>query len=203
MVLVCARMPTLTWATVDEELAKDLFHIWISGADYEWAQDAWRRLTDAGLTAFDDDDELERHRVVIRFLTLAAIYHRFCDNSFREGTELDVLAGEIPTSDEPDPDGVSLNPFRIGQLVGDDSPAEDIGEALVELVRQEHRTLLRALTKTYQDPGFLFASLWRSATRGWSDEPEDSPDDAEILNEDISSEKLEAYQWFEEGCPLN
>ena len=196
-------MPTLTWATLDEELAKALFNVWISGADYEWAQDAWRRLTDAGVTAFDDGDELERHRVVIRFLTLAAIYHRFCDSSFEEGTELDVLAGEIPTSDEPDPDGVCLNPFRIGQLVGDDSPAEDIGEALVELVHREHRTLLRALTKTYQDSSLLFASLWRSATCGLLDDPEDAADDAEILNDDISSEKLAAYQWFEEGCPLN
>ena len=196
-------MPTLTWATLEEEFAKDLFNIWVSGSDYEWAQDAWRRLTDAGLTAFNDGDELERHRTVIRFLTLAAIYHRFCYASYREGCELDVLVRMIPTSDEPDPDGACLNPFCIGQLVGDDSPSADVWDALIELVYQEHRTLVRTLAKTYKNPDHLFVSLWRSAMGVWWDDPKDAPDDDQILNENISAEKLEAYAWFEEDCPID
>ena len=37
----------------------------------------------------------------------------------------------------------------------------------------------------------------------WWDDPKDAPDDDQILNENISTEKLEAYAWFEEDCPID
>ena len=56
-------MSTLTWATFDEELAKALFNVWISGADYESAPPEFREqmvaLVRTGRTPEDLAHEFE------------------------------------------------------------------------------------------------------------------------------------------------
>jgi len=127
-------MDELSWEDFDK-IFWPLFGIWVHGGDREWAKLAWRRPAKSGLASYDDDHE--RQVVIIRFVAVAATYHRFCRMTFEEGDDLDVLVGELNYSDEPY-DNDKLNPFLVGQLGGIDADAADVSEAVVRLVRTEH-----------------------------------------------------------------
>ena len=72
---------TLLWKNI-ESFAKNNFNIWSNDGQFIFAEQAWRAIVDAGLA--DYTDEIERHRVLIRLMTIATFYGEFCDLVFDE-----------------------------------------------------------------------------------------------------------------------
>lgn len=99
-------MERLTWEEV-KGYANDLFNIWIGHYEINWAHKAWNILEKTGLTRYETD--LEKHKVLIRLLTLATLYAEFCKLAFEESICL-YYYGWI--------DLLDLNKFRLAQLIG-------------------------------------------------------------------------------------
>ena len=78
-------------------LRQELFNVWASGSEREWAKVAWRRLGSMGLTGYGD--ESERQDVLVRFFTLACIYHSFCIEVFEEGYDFETLKYQVDVSE--------------------------------------------------------------------------------------------------------
>jgi len=67
---------TVWWEDISEDAAS-LFRVWTEGRELHWAKKSWEALGKRGLTSYAD--EVERARVVVRLMTLAAIYRDFCE----------------------------------------------------------------------------------------------------------------------------
>ena len=167
-------------------LRQELFRVWVSGGDSEWAETAWRRLAGAGLT--DYVDEKERRAVLIRFFTLACIYNSFCIEVFEEGYDFQDLSYNVdvsdllPVDDSDDStlDGRSESTVEQSEegdessdgdeeAEDDDEPEEDDEpyESLRSLVEVEHPKLVAALTKAFGDKWAFFGYLWISCNSTW------------------------------------
>jgi hypothetical protein len=64
--------------------AHEIFHIWTNrhADELRWASSAWTAVQRAGLTSYSD--EVEKTLVLIRLMTLAAMYHEFADRAWQE-----------------------------------------------------------------------------------------------------------------------
>lgn len=146
------------WSEV-ETAAAQMFRVWASGGDLDWARQAWALLIGAGLA--DDANELERCKVLLRLLGLADYYYNFCTIYRDEPLEPDYLdwAEEL-----------LIAPFRLGQLVGAETALNDEADevrlyqdALNELVPTFEDEVIEALQQGYGDRRRLFIALWRSS----------------------------------------
>lgn len=202
-------MPILTWDEIESAAAR-AFSIWTGQPELRWAKEAWQILSDAGLAAYEG--ELDRHRAIIRFLALAGIYSDWCAAAWGEYSDLQCSYWT---------EGLDVNAFRLGQLVGADEDSEDgelddnvlTEEALHRLADAARPDVVRALLGHFGTASGLFLSLWRSMDfphdeiddqeneeDDWDDEgSRDTPTDDAILNE-ITDEKLRAFDWTQDGC---
>ena len=148
--------PQMMWDEV-EAAARSAFRVWDSRRELAWAEEAWDHLADAGLTAYATD--LERHRVLIRFLVLPRFYLDWSSKAYNH-SEGDMLTDWVETLD--------LSPFRLGQLVGsgddntdwrDDSPL--VHSALQSLTYDARGEVVGALKAGFGGDNGLFLSLWR------------------------------------------
>ena len=161
-------------------LRQELFHVWASGADREWAETAWRRLAEAGLTDYVDQNE--RRAVLIRFFTLACIYNSFCIEVFEEGYDFQDLSYSVevsdllPVEDSEDSavDGGLDSTVEQGEdgdesSDGDDESEDDDQpyESLRSLVDVEHPKLVAALMKAFGGEWPLFGFMWISCNWTW------------------------------------
>jgi hypothetical protein len=179
-------------------LAEEVFRIWTDGGDLRWAQEAWEHVTAAGLANYSTT--LDRVVVDIRLMTIGSIYRDWC-----------AVAHDERQDDEPTYwlDGTDISLVHLGQLIGseDDLGDEDQAEnAIHALILRERPRILKTLLAGFGDVPGLFVSLWRSALEDESDsifDDEDGRDptasDWEVLN-DVTDEKLAAYQWIDQGC---
>jgi len=212
----------------DLQGAADLaFSIWVDQPELRWAKQAWSSLERAGLTSYFN--ESQRHQVLVRFVALADLYHEFCHLAWDEMYEpaylewadelsltrfrIGQLAGLAGVDEWPDDD-----------TVDDDEVATT---ALVSLVHSARAEIVPALQAGFGGVAGLFVALWRSnrfepdaasdaadtgpEARSEGAQEEDSEDDdeeiveepetdEEILN-DVTGEKLRAYEWLTAGCP--
>lgn len=160
-------------------LRQELFRVWVSGGDREWAETAWRRLAGAGLTDYVDENE---HRVVlIRFFTLACIYNSFCIEVFEEGYDFQDLSYSVEVSDllpvEASEDSAvdggldsTVEQRENGDESSDGDESEDDDqpyESLRALVEVEHPKLVAALTKAFGGEWPLFGYMWISCNWTW------------------------------------
>lgn len=183
-------------------LGLELFNIWSGGTEVEWAAYMWSILERAGLTAYDDGDEVERTLVVCRLVTLAGINLEFAAHAWgegyrgewRESVHVDFL-GDYPL----------LDPVAIGRLAersgvctdSVDDGRESVTSLIHELAADEWDRVVRALLEELGE-SYLFASLW--ATR---DGDARYPLPAEVVGEITSTdifEKADAYGWVSDGC---
>src|SRR5438093_442906 len=67
------------------DVAGSVFDIWCDGSEQQWAEQAWKYISKAGLAAYQD--ELGHTQVLIRFLGLAGIYHDFWHVAWEEPSE--------------------------------------------------------------------------------------------------------------------
>ena len=95
------------------DVAGSVFDIWCDGSEQQWAEQAWKYISKAGLAAYQD--ELGHTQVLIRFLGLAGIYHDFWHVAWEEPSEPDygIWAEEL-----------NLSPIRVGMLLGRDRHLE-------------------------------------------------------------------------------
>jgi hypothetical protein len=204
------------------------FAIWVDQPELRWARQAWSSLERAGLTSYVN--ERQRHRVLVRFVALADLYHEFCHLAWDEMYE----PGYLEWADE-----LNFSRFRIGQLAGlagvdewpDDDEAVDDDEvattALVSLVHSARAEIVPALRAGFGGVEGLFVALWRSnrfepeaasdaadtgleAGREGAEEEDYDDDEEEIVDEpetdeeilnNVTGEKLRAYEWLAAGCP--
>ena len=161
-------------------LRQELFRVWASGGDSEWAETAWRRLAGAGLT--DYVEENERRAVLIRFFTLACIYNSFCVEVFEEGYDFQDLSYSVEVSDllpveyseDSAVDGgldstVEQREDGDESSGGDDESEDDDQpyESLRSLVDVEHPKLVAALTTAFGGEWPLFGYMWISCNWTW------------------------------------
>jgi hypothetical protein len=183
--------PRVLWSDV-MIFAPDMFEVWHEGSEVRWAEQAWRKLAEAGLTGFNG--EVERTRVLVRFVGVAAFYHSWCQATWQEGY---VMINDWAR-------GMALSVFRLGQLAGphffsdvDLTDDELSDELLREVTDQEYDNIVAILASSGEAE--LFTSLWLSR------EPACSNDEVtgllyETVNEELSDEKFAGYAWITGGC---
>lgn len=188
---------SITWDRL-EVAAEEAFRVF-GGAEMAWARQIWELLAAQGLAAAPD--ELARHRVAVRFLTLALVYRDFCYHAWKK---------DVPPSLADWAYYLELQPLRIGQLLGPEvslkgatSEAELLEAALAELTRRERPVLFKAMVAALGSPSKVFVSLWRTrqvpgAHAGGNGNGSDSEE--AILNE-LSFEKIDAFEFVSKGFP--
>ncbi len=187
----------LRWSSIADE-AEKLFDAWGSDAEHDWARKAWEHIETSGLTRYTND--VERTRVLIRMVALAALYHSWWRTVDVEGSvELINWSGEL-----------QISSFRVAQLAGvdfspelDQSEEELYEEAVRTLVEQEHSNILGALLAGFGDETELFISLWLSNDPNWSGRaviPNELRDDIINVHE---NGKLEGFAWVSNGCSID
>ena len=93
----------------------------------------------------------------MRFLALAGLFADFYEMAFSDGFEPQYLhlSG-----------GLEITPFRLGQLVGEDSEwtfeEEDLDSLLQSLANDFRKEIYPALVAGFGDLSLLFISLWKS-----------------------------------------
>jgi hypothetical protein len=202
-----------------EDVASELFNVWASGGDLEWAKTAWQALTRAGMTTYTS--EAERTICMVRLIALSALYREFCVRAFDEGSSSEwqeLITGDL-VGDYP-----LLDAFTLGQLaerlqIDVDNPSLYESDPLattfviLELVERKYRGVVDALTKQWGENAF-FTSLWISAEPDY-DEDDDADEGEEdnsspvtgnqinrVMNEDVTGNKGYAYSWFSDGLSL-
>lgn len=199
-----------------EDIADQLFHIWVSGGDLAWVKSAWQAFSRAGMTA--RTSEADRTICVVRLIALSALYREFCVRAFDEGDSDDWQ--EAITSDLVG-DYPLLDAFTLGQvaerrqidvdnssLYESDPPV--LSSVILELVRDEYQAVVDTLQEQWGDNAF-FTSLYVSgkpdddADEGQEDESSSPVTDDQIdrvMNVDVDGSKSHAYAWFSQGLPL-
>ena len=220
-----AARTAIRWEDISRD-AESLFRIWTDGREVDWARKSWEALSKRGLTSYSN--QIEWTRVMVRLMTLAAIYRDFCELAFDEVHEPEhaVWADEL-----------CLSSFRIAQCVGpqfhDDQRAEEtqlLEDALAELLAGARSEIHGVLRAEFGDDSLLFVSLWNTVEYWRSEDLEaagtgstsvdtDIERDGDnqsnqqrptieidwlenacgILNGDITRQKLAAHNWIHEG----
>jgi hypothetical protein len=216
------------WEDISRD-AKPLFDVWTDGRELDWAKKSWEALCKHRLTSYTN--EIERARVMIRLLALAAIYRDFCEIAFDEAHEPEhvIWAGEV-----------DLNRFRLAQCVGvgfhSDNKEEEkelVESALLNLMEKARAEIRDALLKEFDGDSLLFVSLWNTVDfrreedlepfeNDDSDETEsdleaatvtdksdgnqqpveiDWFENADSILNDVTGEKVAAFEWIDQGMP--
>jgi hypothetical protein len=131
-------------------VARNILKIWRHEGDLDWAAQAWKILGDAGLT--DYEDELERSRVIIRFLSLVDFYQGFCGQFCEEFVEPEFWDWATQ---------LEVDMFSLGRLVGLRTGIADEQQAIEHLVSEE-KEVLPAVEKGFGGRMGLFVALVRS-----------------------------------------
>lgn len=182
-------------------LVQEHFDVWWLGSEAEWAAYTFRILRKAGLVG--DEPGLEHTRSVARLMVLAALNKEFANHSGEYTDWRDTTAywvGEYPLAD----------PFALGYLcaeLGADSwndptvhvPPSVDPEICRDVITSMHQEVVDALVEELGDNG-LFASLWHARLDDTT-YPLSGEQVYDACN-DVTVDKMTAWQWVAEGCPL-
>jgi hypothetical protein len=205
----------LEWDEV-QPLANAMFDVWEGHPELRFAEEAWLGLRSQGLCSYRN--ELERSRVIVRFLALGALYRDFCQLAWDETVE-NEYSSWIDEAGSQD----LLPPFRVGQLVGKGASPDEYGNealevSLKQLADESRAEVHAALLKAFGGVPELFLALWKSnrpqrapgsrqtagasadAQEGREAEEEEPESDYDILNPPGFSDRTRAYTWVQDGC---
>ncbi len=189
------------------ELADEVFRVWTGGSEVRWAAHAWACLGRAGLVQYQT--EVERARTVCRLLALAVLSREFYARARDEGSPGDWSL----TQDDAVGEYPRIDPFVLGQLTEREGIDADIevgyefdegtasNYALREIVGAQYRIVTKALASEWGTVG-VFTSLWAS-TYDDVEYPIAQDDIYDMVNTDVTAEKLDAYQWIDDGMHRN
>ena len=175
----------LTWTDLSPA-AHEIFHIWIDrhAEELRWASSARTALQRAGLTSYSG--EVEKTLVLIRLMTLAAMYHEFAELAWEEIYSPDYFqwANEL-----------EIDEIHVDELLGPDELCDSVdhslfGERLQFLVNLSRHEIYKALVAYFGDDSGIFVAMWKIQ------EPEE--DEYFILNED-TLDKMAAFDWINQG----
>lgn len=183
----------LNWDDLTPAVEK-AFAIWVDRYEQEWAKRVWNKIVERGLA--DYSTELDRHRVIVRFVTLAVIYHDFCELAWDEDTWDDYAYW---TED------LAISPFHLGQLIGQDPEWQepDADETLERhafrfLTERARDQLYEVLIDYFGDVDKLYDSLLRT-----TDPDAVEYDDTEgnhYIEINMPYDEERVYQWLQDGC---
>lgn len=153
------KKQVITWADISS-WAYNMFNVWVSDGQHRWAEYAWNFMVKAGLA--DYKNEIERHIVMLRLITLGIMYREFCEVAFDEHFDIDSLVYEDWLDNE------DFCRIRIWQLVGREflanEPIEDeddmMNYAIIRLTDELRDNVYRALRKGFGDDLRLFISMY-------------------------------------------
>ena len=160
MDVVCAPpVDDVSWEDLREK--HFMFHVWRDGKELEWAKDAWIRLSAAGLTSFETENE--RTQVCVRLMVLAEAYETFAEITFEESANKDVLDWA---------EGLHLQPFHVGRWIGEigteiteieanEQEDEVLCEAYDGLIKEQRPIVHRALATSHGGCEKLYLSMYR------------------------------------------
>jgi hypothetical protein len=165
----------LAWEDLEDD-ARNLFHVWVTGSELQWARRAWRILENQKLTAYDT--ALGLTRVQVRLLTMAVLYWDFCllaHEEFWEETDLWLRATE----------DAGLSAFRVAQIVEkqfeerefDSSESDLLQCALIKLTERERPVVARALIKGFGSEMKLLQAMEASTNCADADDPDNVEDE--------------------------
>lgn len=193
-------MNIVKWEDISE-YARGLFSVWAGDEGIKWAEKGWKAIDNAGLTSYSN--EIQRHSVIIRLMTLATIYHEFYDLVFDEYFSRDDIQDWIYESES-----LNFHKIRIWQLIGKDFYENNdlfecldeyydelnlLIEAVNELIDDHREEIYSALVKYYTDDVDLFISLLSQAYSEFNEESVDI--------EDLSRGEEMGMQWIFIGMP--
>lgn len=161
---------TLFWGEFEKLACYSLFNVWAGEGQFLWAKQAWNAVVKAGLA--DYRDEIERHIVIIRLMTLATFYNEFRDLVWDEYFDREIVSEWMQ-------DEEFFHPIRIFQIIGPDFYKDEniahyfkndsefiIGnyleiyvEALNDLIDRHRDEVFNALISGFGDEVNLFMSL--------------------------------------------
>lgn len=217
------RKKTFTWEDIKKISGDALFDIYADHSDRNWARIVWKSLERRGLADYATPEE--KHRILLRLMTLAAICQEFCYIAWKEG-EYPPLADWA--------DAMGMIPTLVTHIAGGSFTAqlemekdeEDAvyDEALKGAVEHLRPEIFRHMVDMFGGKALLFASLWKMGQSGYPDartdstppavrdwdqwrnedlmngEAEFSETIADVLNE-VDPEKMEAFEWVDNGMP--
>ena len=147
---------SVEWKDIHDILGNHLSYIgWDNKMKYLWVEKAWNCVGNAKLTSYSND--VERHIVYIRLYAVVDLYCKFISNAMETEYSLD---GDEWVSQ------YNLNPFRLGQLVGQEfEPQEEednllLINAMDELSYRYKDEVLSVLIEGSGGLSCLFTSLW-------------------------------------------
>jgi hypothetical protein len=175
----------LNWTDLSPA-AHEVFHIWTDrhAEELRGASSAWTALQKAGLTSYSG--EVEKALVLIRLMTLAAMYHEFGDRAWQEYFTPDYVDWA---------EQLEIDEIQVDELLGPDELRDSVdhslfGERLRFLVNLSRREIYKALVAYFGDGSGIFTALWKIQ------EPEE--EEYFILNE-VTSDKMAAFDWVNQG----
>ena len=175
----------------------EVFCVFASSPEMRWFKRAWKGFIDAGKASYNN--EVERHWVLARIITLGIMFKEFCDKAWDEKFDVESLICELLWDED------RFNTIILGNMVESDSISDDASqsdsfvEAICDLVYRCRIDVYNTLRKVFQDETTLFVSLWLSPYENidvgdYSDELFDS-----IVNQDTSVGKMAAYDYVSNG----
>lgn len=197
----------LQWDDISN-FAEDKFNVWSNDAGQLWAKKAWNILEKEGLTEYKN--EIERHIVIIRLLTLATMYNEFCYLVWDEYFDYPMV-GTYWLDDE-----VFFNPIRVWQLVGihfykeekiEEIEVEDLlTEALLELIDNQRNLVYGALNKHLREDLFWSLILTRYTKEDGTEydiEKLTAEDEKMIDYDQLDENEERGLYWITIGMPRN
>jgi len=211
---------SICWEDVLNRDGESLFRVWTDARELDWAKKTWEAVGKRGLTSWAN--QVEWTLVMVRLMTLAAIYRDFCELAFDEvhHPAYTLWADEL-----------CLSTFRLAQCVGSQFDAgEDRDDksllegALLELMEEARSDIHEALREEFGDDSLLFVSLWNTVEYKRDEEVRESESklvDSEgetehehpknnveidwledaywVPNTEVTGQKLAAHEWITQG----
>ena len=163
----------IEWEDIYDALEEILSFIgWDNKMKFLWVEKAWSCVNSAGLTSYTTD--IEKHIVYIRLYTALSLYCEFISIAMETEYSLD---GDEWVSQ------FNLNPFRLGQLVGqvfEPQEEEDnvlLNNAMDELSSLYKDDVLRVLLEGFGGLSSLFTSLWLTHDNSFTEDYYESNED--------------------------
>ena len=179
----------LSWEEI-ETAAAEMFNVWTSCGDLEFAKEAWKHLECAGLT--NDDDILSRTQSCLRLIALCRIYLTFSKAKWDEGQDTPITYLT---------EYLDINQVALGLLAAPNSPApgydvpcfeplELYENALIAATKLLEPQILDCLRRAYGGDTGLYMRLCRTC----SNSEEHDTDDC-----DVTGPNMDAYDFVRQG----
>jgi hypothetical protein len=160
------RSESVAWSEI-EHAVPDIFKVWWSGGEHEWAKEAWDHLGQSGLT--DASTILEYTKVYLRLVTLGRIYEEFSGIAWDENPEtpVDYMA-----------ENLGIDPIALGILAATDdlsadtsSSSTDLREAALIAATDKLRfEIFNCLKSAYGSAEAIYSRMWHTMNNDWSDD---------------------------------